>query len=120
LWRNFGILIVFFVAFQIMTMFAIEATQGVAWPSIVIFERENKERKELNERLAGRKEAARRGELEQDIKGLIRTRKPFTWERLSYSVPVSGGHKRLLNDVYGYVLVRCFSVRSYLLPLRRC
>lgn len=90
-----------------MTMIAIEATQGVTFPSIVIFERENDERKKLNERLASRKDAARRGELEQDITGLIRARKPFTWERLSYSVPVSGGHKRLLNDVYGYVVVRC-------------
>ena len=90
-----------------MAMIAIEATQGIAFPSIVIFERENEERKKLNERLASRKEAARRGELDQDIKGLIRTRKPFTWERLSYTVPVSGGHKRLLNEVYGYVLVRC-------------
>lgn len=88
-----------------MCMIAIELTQGSVWPSIVIFERENKERKVLNERLASRKEAARRGELEQDIKGLVRTRKPFTWERLSYTVPVSGGQKRLLNDVYGYVQV---------------
>lgn len=86
-------------------MVAIEATQGTVFPSIVIFERENKERKQLNEKLQERKAAARRGELEQDIKGLVRTRKPFTWERLSYTVPVSGGQKRLLNDVYGYVQV---------------
>src|SRR6266849_2534444 len=98
LWHNFGILIVFFFAFQVMAMIAIEATQGIVFLSIVIFERENKERKKLNER---------RGELEQDIKGLVRTRKPFTWERLSYTVPVSGGHKRLLNEVYRHILVRC-------------
>ncbi|KAF8305589.1 hypothetical protein DL93DRAFT_2172546 [Clavulina sp. PMI_390] len=103
-WRNFGILIVFFIGFQIMCMIAIEVTQGVVFPSIVIFERENAERKALNEKLMERKEAARRGELEQDIKGLVRTRKPFTWERLSYTVPVSGGQKKLLTDIYGYVL----------------
>jgi len=107
LWHNFGILIVFFFAFQVMAMIAIEATQGITFLSIIIFECENEECKKLNARLASRKEAARRGELEQDIKGLVRTRKPFTWERLSYTVPVSGGHKRLLNEVYRHILVRC-------------
>lgn len=105
LWRNFGILIAFWIGFQAMTMLAIELTTGQTFPAIAFFERENKERKALNERLQERKEAAKRGELEQDLSRLIRTRKPFTWERLSYHVPVSGGQKRLLNDVYGYVLV---------------
>lgn len=108
LWRNFGILIAFFIGFQVMCTLAIELQQGVTWPSIVIFERENAERKQLNERLMERKEAARRGELETDIKDMVKSKKPFTWEKLSYTVPVSGGHKRLLNDVYGYVLVRPF------------
>ncbi len=27
----------------------------------------------------------------------------FTWERLNYHVPVTGGTLQLLNDVYGYV-----------------
>ena len=67
--------------------------------------RENKEHKKLNERLMERKEAARKGELEQDLKGLIKTKKPFTGERLSYMVPVASGHKTLLNEVHGYVLV---------------
>lgn len=84
-------------------MAAIEYTQSIVMPSIVIFEREDAERKKLNERLMERKEAARRGELEQDLKSLIKTKKPFTWEKLSYTVPVSGGQKRLLNEVYGYV-----------------
>ena len=30
-------------------------------------------------------------------------RKTFTWERLNYTVPVPGGTRRLLHDVYGYV-----------------
>ncbi|KAF9512472.1 hypothetical protein BS47DRAFT_1363141 [Hydnum rufescens UP504] len=103
-WRNFGILIVFFVGFQIMQMIAIEYTQSAVPPAIVIFEREDAEKKKLNERLMERKEAARRGELEQDLKGLIKTKKPFTWERLGYTVPVAGGQKKLLSEVYGYVL----------------
>ena len=113
LWRNIGIVIAFFVAFQILNMISIEINQGSATPSVVIFERENKERKVLNERLAERKGAARRGELQQDVKGLVRTEKPFTWERLSYTVPVGSGQKRLLNEVYGYVLVRRSSLRTF-------
>lgn len=29
--------------------------------------------------------------------------KVFTWEHLDYTVPVPGGTRRLLNDVFGYV-----------------
>ena len=105
LWRDFGILIVFFVFFQLYQMYEQEATQEAAVPAINVFERENAERKALNERLQERKEAAKRGEFEEDLKGLVRARRPLTWERLSYTVPVAGGQKRILNEVYGYVLV---------------
>jgi ABC-type protease/lipase transport system fused ATPase/permease subunit len=30
-------------------------------------------------------------------------RKAFTWEKVSYDVPVPGGTRRLLHDVFGYV-----------------
>lgn len=33
----------------------------------------------------------------------ISHRKVFTWENLNYHVPVPGGTRRLLHDVYGYV-----------------
>jgi ABC-type multidrug transport system ATPase subunit len=29
--------------------------------------------------------------------------KVFTWEHLDYTVPVPGGTRRLLSDVFGYV-----------------
>ena len=29
--------------------------------------------------------------------------KPFTWEKINYHVPVAGGTRRLLHDVFGYV-----------------
>ncbi len=28
--------------------------------------------------------------------------KPFTWEKLCYEVPVKGGKRQLLDNVYGY------------------
>lgn len=33
----------------------------------------------------------------------ISSGKVFTWENLNYHVPVSGGQRRLLHDVFGYV-----------------
>lgn len=30
-------------------------------------------------------------------------RRTFTWEAINYHVPVAGGTRRLLHDVYGYV-----------------
>lgn len=49
------------------------------------------------------KEAARRGELnDQNIK-TTHKRQPLTWENLNYTVPVAGGDLHLLNNVFGYV-----------------
>jgi hypothetical protein len=48
---------------------------GQNMPAIAFFERENKERKALNEKLAENKIAYRKGEREQDLSGLIQTRK---------------------------------------------
>lgn len=67
------------------------------------FAQEDAERKRLNERLQARKQDFRTGKAEQDLSGLIQTRKPFTWEALTYDVSVPGGTKRLLNEIYGYV-----------------
>lgn len=33
----------------------------------------------------------------------LSNRKAFTWEAINYTVPVPGGTRRLLHDVYGYV-----------------
>lgn len=67
------------------------------------FAKEDAERKRLNERLQARKKDFRSGDVQQDLSGLIQTRKPFTWEALTYDVTIPGGQKRLLNDIFGYV-----------------
>ncbi|CAH7667578.1 hypothetical protein PPACK8108_LOCUS1985 [Phakopsora pachyrhizi] len=72
-------------------------------PVINVFTKENKERKELNAKLLAQKAEFRSGEKTQDLLGLISTKKPFTWQALTYHVPVPGGQKRLLSDIYGYV-----------------
>jgi ATP-binding cassette subfamily G (WHITE) protein 2 (SNQ2) len=104
LWRNWGIILAFFIAFQLIQMFLVEwLAQGTHQSAVTVFKPEDKDTKERNERLQERKQAFRRGELEQDLSGLIKTRKPFTWENLTYTVPVQGGHRQLLDNVFGYV-----------------
>ncbi|GAA5828045.1 hypothetical protein JCM11251_005707 [Rhodosporidiobolus azoricus] len=103
-WRNWGISIVFFVGFNLIQAYLAEVLDhGASAPAINVFAKENKERKELNAELEKNKEAFRRGENEQDLSGLIQTKKPFTWENLTYTVPVKGGHRQLLDHVFGYV-----------------
>lgn len=71
--------------------------------AIVVFAKENKDTKERNARLQERKAALASGELKQDLAGLVESRRPFTWENLCYTVPVPGGQRQLLKDVFGYV-----------------
>ncbi|ODN86072.1 ATP-binding cassette transporter [Cryptococcus wingfieldii CBS 7118] len=104
IWRNFGILCGFFVFFMFLQMFFIEyLEQGAKHFSVNVFKKEDKDLKAKNERLADRREAFRAGELDQDLSELKMRPEPFTWEGLNYTVPVPGGQRQLLNDIYGYV-----------------
>ncbi|GAA5871103.1 hypothetical protein JCM8547_005358, partial [Rhodosporidiobolus lusitaniae] len=103
-WRNWGITLVFFIGFNIIQCYLAETLDhGAGAPAINVFAKENAERKKLNEELEKNKQAFRRGEMEQDLSGLIQTKKPFTWENLTYTVPVPGGQRQLLDNVNGYV-----------------
>src|SRR5437868_1145742 len=79
------------------------ARGAAAVKAIVVFAKENKDTKARNQRLAERKVALQAGKLEQNLAGLVESKRPFTWEGLNYTVPVKGGHRQLLNEVYGYV-----------------
>ncbi|GAA5926233.1 hypothetical protein JCM3775_000963 [Rhodotorula graminis] len=103
-WRNWGITIVFWFGFSCIQAFLAEVLDhGAGAPAINVFAKENKERKALNEALEKNKQAFRKGEMEQDLSGLVETKKSFTWEDLTYTVPVPGGHRQLLDHVHGYV-----------------
>jgi len=83
-WRNWGITLVFWFGFSAIQAFLAEwLDHGAGMPAINVFAKENKERKQLNENLEKNKQAFRRGEMEQDLSGLIQTKKPFTWEDLT-------------------------------------
>lgn len=103
-WRNFVIVCSFAGLFLIILFIAVEKLGlGAGSPAINVFAKENDERKKLNEKLQARKQDFRTGKAQQDLSDLIQTRKPFTWESLTYSVPVPGGQKKLLSNIYGYV-----------------
>ncbi|KAG0149123.1 hypothetical protein CROQUDRAFT_714111 [Cronartium quercuum f. sp. fusiforme G11] len=104
IWRNFGFELGYIALFLTLLFIAVEKlSMGFGRPGIYVFAKENEERKRLNERLQERKQDFRTGKAQQDLSGLIKTRKPFTWEGLTYDVAVPGGQRRLLNEIYGYV-----------------
>ncbi|KAL0951841.1 hypothetical protein HGRIS_008502 [Hohenbuehelia grisea] len=119
LWRrNFLVLLGFLVLFVATQIIAIEYfPQHTSMLSINLFAKEDKDTKERNARLQERKakrNAERENEKEKDTSSerdvkaeeksaLVRHRKTFTWEHLNYTVPVPGGTRRLLHDVFGYV-----------------
>ncbi|GAA6025142.1 hypothetical protein JCM11491_000230 [Sporobolomyces phaffii] len=103
-WRNWGITIVFFVGFNIIQALLAEfLSHGADAPSINVFAKEDKERKALNEKLASEKEDFRAGRIEQNLGEDVAHKHPFVWQDLTYTVPVPGGERQLLDHVYGYV-----------------
>ncbi|QRW00881.1 ABC-2 type transporter [Ceratobasidium sp. AG-Ba] len=104
LWRNFGILVLYWIAFIALQILAMEKFQhGANARAITIFAKETAETKERNQRLHERKAALRKGQADQDLGALTKSTKAFTWENLEYTVPVPGGQRQLLNKVFGYV-----------------
>ncbi|PLW16757.1 hypothetical protein PCANC_12310 [Puccinia coronata f. sp. avenae] len=105
IWRNFGIVCAFSLLFLLLLFIAVETLAlGSGMPSVNVFSKENAERKALNAKLEAEKAEVRAGNKALNISANGGgTRLPFTWEALSYDVPVPGGHRRLLNEVYGYV-----------------
>ena len=71
---------------------------------LTFFARETPETKKLNAKLAERKRLRLDKTHKEEAAELnIASKAILTWEGLNYDVPVPGGMKRLLNDVYGYV-----------------
>ncbi|SCZ91281.1 BZ3500_MvSof-1268-A1-R1_Chr1-2g01305 [Microbotryum saponariae] len=104
LWRNFGLTLVFFIGFNVFQSWAVERFKhGADAPAINVFAKETAETKDLNEKLLAKREAKRKGQEEQDLASIGSNSKPFTWENLRYTVPVPGGRRQLLDDVFGYV-----------------
>ncbi|KAJ5406019.1 hypothetical protein N7465_007303 [Penicillium sp. CMV-2018d] len=106
LWRNFGIMIALIIGFLGSNLYFGETLQfGAGGKTITFYQKENAERKELNEALM-QKKSNRQAKVVESDEGSnlqITSKSVFTWEDVSYEVPVPSGTRRLLNSVYGYV-----------------
>ena len=105
LWRNWGIILVLVVAFLLTNVLLGEYIKwGAGGKTVTFFEKENKERKKLNEELSAKKaRRTRRDDNHGGSKLSIESKAILTWEDLCYDVPVPSGQLRLLNNVFGYV-----------------
>ncbi|KAJ6007540.1 hypothetical protein N7540_011516 [Penicillium herquei] len=105
LWRNLGIIIALIIGFLSSNLYFGEILQfNAGGRTVTYFQKENKERRELNEALAQRKanrQSTKTVDAESNLK--IESKSVFTWEDVCYEVPVPSGTRRLLNSVYGYV-----------------
>lgn len=105
LWRNFGIMLALIVAFLATNLYFGETVRfGAGGRTITFFQKENKERKELNAALE-KKKANRQLHKTMDAGTNLKISSTsiFTWEDVCYEVPVPSGKRRLLNSVYGFV-----------------
>ncbi|KAI8981169.1 ABC-2 type transporter-domain-containing protein [Trametes punicea] len=114
LWRrNFLVLLGFFLLFQITQVLLIEYFPRYdSESSVTIYAAADSDTTKRNARLQERKAArqpksskeAESEKLEEEQGTTTKFHgKPFTWEKVNYYVPVPGGTRRLLHDVYGYV-----------------
>jgi len=105
LWRNFGLIVVLIAVFMFTNVVLGETVKyGAGGRTVTYFTKENKERKDLNQKLQERK---RRRQTKQDAGDSselnITSKAILTWENLTYDVPTPSGQLRLLKDVFGYV-----------------
>lgn len=104
LWRNFGIMLALIAGFLATNLYFGETVRfGAGGRTITFFQKENKERKELNQALEVKKANRQSKTVEAGASLKISSTSVFTWEDVSYEVPVPSGKRRLLKSVYGYV-----------------
>ncbi|CAK7221873.1 ATP-binding cassette transporter snq2 [Sporothrix curviconia] len=105
LWRNWGIVFSIIVFFLILNVVLGEIIRfGMGGNTALVYSRPSKERTGLNKKLIEKRDERRRTKQEAASSELkINSKSVLTWEGLNYDVPVAGGTRRLLNDVYGYV-----------------
>lgn len=105
LWRNWGIVFALIILFLILNVVLGEFVKfGMGGNAAKIYAKPNKERDALNKRLLEKREAKRQDRTKEEGSDLkLKSESVLTWENLNYDVPVPGGERRLLNDVFGYV-----------------
>ncbi|KIJ54162.1 hypothetical protein M422DRAFT_25123 [Sphaerobolus stellatus SS14] len=105
IWRmQFLALIGLFLLLNLLQIFALEYYRPTPDSAGAhVFVPENPDRRKRNTALHNEKELSEKEEKEEKKYKHTFSGKVFTWEDLTYDVPVSGGQKRLLQNVFGYV-----------------
>ncbi|EEP78977.1 BMR1 protein [Uncinocarpus reesii 1704] len=105
LWRNWGIMVALIVLFLFTNAYLGETlTYGAGGKTVTFFAKENNELKQLNQKLQQKKENRQQKKVDESESNLkIESKAVLSWEDLCYDVPVPGGTRRLLNNVFGYV-----------------
>ncbi|KAK0537618.1 ATP-binding cassette transporter snq2 [Tilletia horrida] len=99
LWKCVGICLGYFVGTVIIGALAVEILdQDQAVTSFSVSKKPNKEEAELNRRLHDR---SANGQTDSEKAIDVRSQ-PFTWESLTYTVPVKGGTRQLLDHIDGF------------------
>ncbi|CAK7269047.1 ATP-binding cassette transporter snq2 [Sporothrix epigloea] len=106
LWRNWAIVFAMIVFFLLLNVVLGELVRfGMGGNTALVYSRPSKERTALNRKLIEKRDERRRSKREaatsSELK--INSQSVLTWEGLNYDVPVAGGTRRLLSNVYGYV-----------------
>ncbi|KAJ9315157.1 hypothetical protein DTO271D3_4610 [Paecilomyces variotii] len=120
LWRNFGIIIAWFVLFVALTMLGMELQKpNKGGSSVTVFKRGEapkavedavKNKDLVGDEEKGEKDAPNpvtQAESEpnsrDEVQGIAKNTAIFTWQNVNYTIPYKGGQRRLLQDVQGYV-----------------
>ncbi|RAL01405.1 putative ABC transporter [Aspergillus ibericus CBS 121593] len=121
LWRNFGIVIAWFILFMSLTMLGMELQKPNKGGSTVTIFKKGEAPKAIEEAVkhkelpgdveAGRIETGTNNEFQEkdsdnsgsDVHGIARSTSIFTWQGVNYTIPYKGGQRKLLQDVQGYV-----------------
>lgn len=127
LWRNFGIIVGFFIFFVCLTALGMELQKpNKGSSSVTVYKRgqvpkaveqsieaqggRSSDEESVKNEKADTKDAvmadsdSRSQNSGKDVeKGIAKNESIFTWQNVTYTIPVKGGTKTLLKDVQGYV-----------------
>ncbi|KAJ5548200.1 CDR ABC transporter [Penicillium frequentans] len=117
LWRNFGIIIAWFLLFVFLTMLGMEIQKpNKGGSSVTVFKRgeapkavedaiENSGRPADVESTEKEAPSAKMtdDEANEKVQDLAKNTSIFTWQDVNYTIPYKGGHRKLLQNVNGYV-----------------
>lgn len=105
LWRNFAILVAFFVFFLAAYGVAVEYVPQVekGRGDVLIWIREGAESRKTQPEPATKTEAKITRTHSLAFAGLDRSEKSFTWSNIDYDISVRGGSKTLLTGINGFV-----------------